>query len=85
MVTALFCNKNFGGKKEIKIGKVKTKTLQKFILLVDLTLEQRNIATIIQIMLALGCSRGTAYNYRRALRCILPDTFPPKASSASHA
>ena len=63
---------------KIRIGKIKTKTLVKFIILVNLTLNQRSIATINQIREELGCSRGTAYYYRRALRHLFPENFPPR-------
>lgn len=62
----------------MKIGKVKNKSLQKFIWLINLTLDQRSIPKIKQIKEELNCCKGTAYTYRRALRHIFHEILPPR-------
>jgi hypothetical protein len=57
----------------LKIGKLKTKTLLKFIDLVILTVQIRRVLTVNEIMNNLGCCKGTAYQYQRALRCMFPE------------
>ena len=62
----------------MRIGKIKTEILVNFVVLFQQSLEQREIVSINHIVEALGCCRGTAYNYRRALRRLLPSQFPPR-------
>ena len=59
-------------------GKIRIKTLNKFLKLHSLAREKGESLTVEEIMETIGCCRSHAYNYRRALEQMLPPTsFDP--------
>jgi hypothetical protein len=56
----------------MKIGKINNRTLHKLLTLISLTFDKRAILTVDEIMSALDCCKGTAYQYQRALRYLFP-------------
>jgi hypothetical protein len=56
-------------------GKIRIKTLIKFLNLDILTRERNRPLTVDEIMEHIHCSRGHAYNYQRALGILLPATL----------
>jgi len=59
-------------------GKIRIKTLNKFLRLYSLAREKNEPLTVEEIMEAIGCCRSHAYNYRRALEQLLPpESFNP--------
>ena len=52
-------------------GEIRIKTLKKFLALVNLARERRRGLTVVEISETIGCCRGHAYNYQRALDKLL--------------
>jgi len=60
------------------IGMIRIKTLVKFLGLCELAKQRNRLLTLSEIIQEIHCSRGHAYNYRRALRkSFPPETFDP--------
>lgn len=57
------------------IGKIRIKTLVKFLNLCYLILEQVRLPTIQEIVNENNCCKGHAYNYLRALKYLYPEDF----------
>ncbi len=57
----------------MKIGKIRIKTLIKALVVCYGSLDQNRNLTVDEIVQALHCSKGNAYNYRRFLRVLFPD------------
>jgi hypothetical protein len=55
-------------------GKIRIKTLIKFLTLCGSTMERRRLLTLDEIVEEIHCSKGHAYNYQRALGIL----FPPR-------
>jgi len=59
-------------------GKIRIKTLVKFLKLSTLAKERNRLLTIDEIIQEIHCCRSHAYNYRRALEKLLPpESFDP--------
>ena len=52
----------------MKIGFIRIKTLRQLLFLCYRTVENSELPTVYQIMDYIGCCKGNAYNYLRALR-----------------
>ena len=51
----------------MKNGKIRIKTLNKFLNLFNLARDKNRILTVEEVMEAIGCCKSHAYNYLRAL------------------
>ena len=56
-------------------GKIRINTLIKFVNLYFSSLERDRPLTLDEIAQEIGCSRGHAYNYRRALAILIPPGY----------
>jgi len=54
------------------LGKIKNQSLLKILNLMAMSIDNREILSIDQIIAYLGCCKGTAYQYQRALRWMFP-------------
>jgi len=52
----------------LRNGKIRIKTLVKFLKLYNLTRDRNRILTVEEVMEAINCCRGHSYNYLRALK-----------------
>lgn len=55
------------------IGKIRIKTLVKFLDLCNLTLQEYRLPTVYEIMQYNSCCKSNAYNYLRALRYLFTE------------
>ena len=55
------------------MGKIRIKTLVKFLRLCALTLQECRLPTVYEIMEYNSCCKSNAYNYLRALRCLFSE------------
>ena len=55
----------------LKSGKIRIKTLVKFLSLVNLSRDRNRLLTVEEIMEEIHCCKGHAYNYLRALKKFL--------------
>jgi hypothetical protein len=63
----------------LRIGKIRIKTLRKFLRLCNLTFQEYRLPTVWEIMERLSCCRSNAYNYLRALRYLFSEEALEKA------
>jgi hypothetical protein len=62
----------------LRVGKIRIKTLNKFLNLFNLVRDRNRLLTVEEIMEEIHCCRGHAYNYYRALKNLFPPTsFDP--------
>jgi hypothetical protein len=54
-------------------GKIRIKTLVKFLGLCDLTIERNRILGVDEVIQEIHCCRSNAYNYYRALKVLFPE------------
>jgi hypothetical protein len=59
----------------LKDGKIRIKTLVKFLSLVNLTRDRNRLLTVEEIVEEIHCCKGHAYNYRRALEIVFPPRY----------
>jgi DNA-binding IclR family transcriptional regulator len=56
----------------MKNGEIRIKTLKKFLTLINLAREGRRNLTVAEISETIGCCKGHAYDYQKALKQLLP-------------
>ena len=56
-------------------GKIRVKTLQKFLMLCDIAEERNRMLYVDEVIQEIHCCRSHAYNYLKALKIL----FPPEA------
>ena len=54
-------------------GKIRIKTIVKFLDLCDLSIENNRILTVDEVIQAIDCCRSHAYNYYIALKRLFPE------------
>lgn len=60
-------------------GKIRVNSLNKFLVLCGLVLEELRYPTAREVVFLIGCSQGHAYNYLRALKSLFPENLLQQA------